>query len=116
MEKAHLHSNRKKPGVRRELKEVASGDILRAVASRYGCTKKDLLTAKRGSGVDNTARAMAMKLCQEQGSMKLLEIRELFGLGSDSGVTKVVSRLNTRMEKERELVSRYNVLCRDLTP
>ena len=28
-EKAHLHSNRKKPGVRREHKEVASGDILR---------------------------------------------------------------------------------------
>ena len=66
VEKAHLHSNRKKPGVRREHKEVASGEILTAVASRYGCTKKDLLTAKRGSGVDNTARAMAMKLCQEQ--------------------------------------------------
>ena len=48
--------------------------------------------------------------------MKLLEIRELFGLGSDSGVTKAVSRLNARMEKERELVSCYNVLCRDLTP
>ena len=56
-EKAHLYSNSKKPGVRREHKEVASGDILRVVASRYGCTKKDLLTAKRGSGVDNTARA-----------------------------------------------------------
>ena len=48
--------------------------------------------------------------------MKLLEIRELFGLGSDSGVTKVVSRLNARMEKKSELVSCYNVLCRDLTP
>ena len=46
----------------------------------------------------------------------LAVIRKLFGLGSDSGVTKVVSRLNARMEKESELVSRYNVLCRDLTP
>ena len=45
--------------------------------------------------------------------MKLLEIRELFGLRSESGVTKVVSRLNGRMEKKSELVSRYNVLCRD---
>ena len=51
-----LYSNSKKPGVRREHKEVASGDILRVVASRYGCTKKDLLTAKRGSGVDNTTQ------------------------------------------------------------
>ena len=80
------------------------------------CIRDSLLTAKRGSGVDNTARAMAMKLCQEQGSMKLFEIRELFGLGSDSGVTKVVSRLNGRMEKKSELVSCYNVMCRDLTP
>ena len=39
-----------------------------------------------------------------------------FGLGSDSGVTKVVSRLNAQMEKKGELVSRYNVMCRDLTP
>ena len=30
--------------------------------------------------------------------------------------TKAVSRLNARMEKERGLVSRYNVLCRDMTP
>ena len=48
--------------------------------------------------------------------MKLLEIRALFGLGSDSGVTKMVSRLNARMEKKSELVSRYNVMYRDLTP
>ena len=46
----------------------------------------------------------------------LAVIRKLFGLGSDSGVTKVVSRLNARMEKKGEFVSRYNVLCRDLTP
>ena len=47
-EKAHLHLNRKKPGVRREPKEVASGDILRAVAGRYGCTKKRSTDGKKG--------------------------------------------------------------------
>ena len=95
---------------------LASAEILAAVGKRYGCRKKALLEVKRGSGVDNTARAMSMKLCQEQGSMKLGEIKELFGLGSDSGVTKTVSRLNARMKEESELEDLYNVLCRDLTP
>jgi len=36
---------------------------------------------------------MAMKLYQESGSMKLAEIGKLFGMGSDSGVTKAVTHL-----------------------
>ena len=67
-------------------------------------------------GVDNTGRAMAMKLCQEYGSMKLGQIGKLFGLGSDSGVTKSISRLTHRMVDDDELKGVYEVLCQDLTP
>ena len=81
-----------------------------------GCAQKKLLKVKRGKGVDNTVRALAMKLCQEQGSMKLAEIARQFGLGSDSGVTKTISRLNPRLEDDQDLLRIYNVLCRDLTP
>ena len=31
------------------------------------CDKKSLLTSKRGRGVDNTGRGIAMKLCEDQG-------------------------------------------------
>ena len=70
----------------------------------------------RGSGVDNTGRAMAMKLCQEYGSMKLAEIGKLFGMGSDSGVTKAVTRLTQRMAEDERGRGVYNGLCQDLTP
>jgi len=73
------------------------------------------LKVKRGKGVDNTARALAIKLCQEQGSMKLSEIAKLFGLGSDSGVTKTISRLNRRIDEDQALSGVYKVLCRELT-
>ena len=48
--------------------------------------------------------------------MKLSEIAQVFGLGSESGVTKTISRLGQRMENDAELLAEYNVLCRDLTP
>ena len=57
-----------------------------------------------------------MKLCQEYGGMKLSEIAQVFGLGSESGVTKTISRLGQRMENDAELLAEYNVLCQDLTP
>jgi len=59
---------------------------------------------------------MAMKLCQEFGSMKLAEIGKLFGIGSDSGVTKAISRLTQRMVDDSGVRSVYDVLCQDLTP
>ena len=95
---------------------VAADLIIKVVAERFGCAQNELLKVKRGKGVDNTARALAMKLCQEQGSMKLSEIAGLFGLGSDSGVTKTISRLNSRLEDDQDLLRIYNVLSRDLTP
>ena len=48
--------------------------------------------------------------------MKLSEIGQVFGLGSESGVTKTISRLGQRMENDAELLAEYNVLCQDLTP
>lgn len=115
-EKAHLSSNAKKPGVRRERKVVVAETIIKTVAERLACAQTEMLKVKRGKGVDNTARALAMKLCQEQGSMKLAEIARQFGLGSDSGVTKTISRLNPGLEDDQDLLRIYNVLCRDLTP
>ena len=48
--------------------------------------------------------------------MKLGEISKVFGLGSDSAVTKSISRLSYSMVVNDELQGVYEVLCRDLTP
>ena len=73
-----------------------------------------LFTAIRG--VHNTARSMAMKLCQEYGSMKLTETRNIFELGSDSGITESITRLTHRMRDDDKLKGVYDVLCQELTP
>lgn len=114
VDKAHLHSNASSKEVSRERKVVGAEVILTLVSRKYRCKKAELLVATRG--VDNTGRAMAMKLCQEYGSMKLGQIGKLFGLGSDSGVTKSISRLTHRMVDDDELKGMYEVLCQDLTP
>lgn len=118
MEDALRHSNSSSPevGRGRYRNEIESSEILALVASHFDCDEIALLKAKRGRGVDNTARALAMKLCQECGSMRLADMGELFGVNSDSGVTKSIGRLTERMSKDSKLLSLYNVLCQDLTP
>ena len=115
-EKALAYSNRSGRGVGQERAKVTAAEILLVVAKRFGCDRQELLLAKRGSGVDNKARLLAMRLCQECGSMKLLEIGKLFGVGSESGVSKSISRLKLRMEQDEALREDFNVLCQDLTP
>ena len=101
VDKANLHSNASSKEVSLERTVVRAEVILAVVSRKYGCKKAELLVATRGVG--NTGRAMAMKLCQEYGSMKLGQIRKLFGLGSDSGITKSISRLTYRMVDDDEL-------------
>ena len=116
VDKAHLRSNASSKEVRKERTLVEAERILLVVSRHFDCNRLELLKAKRGGGVDNTARAMAMKLCQELGSMKLAGIGRLFGVGSDSGVTKTISRFTQRLSQDPELHGVFNVICQDLTP
>jgi len=106
-DKAYLLSNVDGKEVRkRERKVIFSEAILSAVCERMKCEKKALLYARRGRGVDNRARGMAMKLCLEQGGMKLSEMGKLFNVSSDSAVSRSVSRI----------AGLYESICQDLTP
>ena len=113
VDKAQLHSNASSKEVCRERQVLGAEVILALVSRKYGCKKAELLVATRGVG--NTGRAMAVKLCQEYGGMTLGEISKVFGLGSDSGATKSISRLTHRMVDDDELKRVYEVLCQDLT-
>ena len=67
-------------------------------------------------GVDNRGRGIAMKLCQEQGGMKLWEMAELFNVDSDNAVSRSITRTNNLMANDRELKQLYNCIVQDLTP
>jgi len=68
------------------------------------------------SGVDNRARGMAMKLCLEQGSMKLSEMAKLFNVSSDSAVSRSVSRFDALLGSDSEIAGLFESICQDLTP
>jgi REP element-mobilizing transposase RayT len=116
-DKAYLLSNVDGKEVRkRERKVIFSEAILSAVCERMKCEKKALLYARRGRGVDNRARGMAMKLCLEQGGMKLSEMGKLFNVSSDSAVSRSVSRFDALLDSDLEIAGLYESICQDLTP
>ena len=48
--------------------------------------------------------------------MKLLEIGSLYGIGSEIGVTKTITRVTARLKEDSKLNALYEVLCQHLTP
>jgi chromosomal replication initiation ATPase DnaA len=81
-EKAHLRSYAGNNVARRDRDVISAEGILSATARHLDRDRNDLLNARRGRGADNVGRMIAMKLCQELGSMKLSAIAELFCIGS----------------------------------
>ena len=78
--------------------------------------KNDLLNAGRGRGADNVGRMTAMKLCQELSSMKLSAMAELFGVGSDSAISRAISRFNQTLSTDQRLEKMFNHIYLDLPP
>ncbi|OED34616.1 hypothetical protein AB833_32100 [Chromatiales bacterium (ex Bugula neritina AB1)] len=115
-ENAYLQSNAASKEVKRPRTVISARKILLAVAQHTGCAKSSLLKSKRGRGVDNTGRGLAMKLCQEQGGMKLREMAELFNVGSDSAVSRSITRTNEQLANDGSMNRLYKCILQDLTP
>ncbi len=89
--------------------------IVGRVASSYELLVEEICVAKRGNSVDNTARWIAMKLCQEVGGAKLTEIGKLFNVGHYSTVSQTIRRLNVLMSEDAGVAKDFNMLSQDLT-
>ena len=90
--------------------------IVAVVAAHFKVSKKEICVAKRGSGQKNVPRWIAMKLCQEVGGAKLIEIAKVFNVGHYSTVSQTIRRLNVLMNEEAGVAQIVNVLSQDLTP
>ena len=90
--------------------------IVAAVANSYNLSVKDVCVTKRGKGVKNIPRWIAMKLCQEVGGAKLAEIAKVFNVEHYSTVSQTIGRLNLLMNKDSRVAGEFNVLSQDLTP
>ncbi len=55
-----------------------------------------------------------MKLCQELGSEKLVDIAEPFNVGHCSTVSQTIGRLNRLLLEDKAIRQVYNILSQDL--
>jgi len=90
--------------------------IIEKVASYYGVSVDTVSRAKRGQGTKNVARWIAMKLCQQVGGAKLIDIAKEFHVGHYSTVSQTIGRLNRLIQEDKQVSNDLNVLSQDLTP
>ena len=99
------------------LKEpVRLNKIIQVVARFHGLSEDAILVAKRGQGVQNIPRWIAMKLCQELGGAKLTEMAGVFGVNHYSTISQTIGRLNRLMAEDEKVKNIFNILSQDLTP
>jgi len=97
-------------------KPVDLATIIKSVARHFEVSEKEILMTKRGAGLKNIPRWMAMKLCQEVGGAKLIEIATVFNVGHYSTVSQTIRRLNALMVDDSDVEREFNMLSQDLTP
>lgn len=90
--------------------------IIKAVATYYEIPVNGVRVAKRGQGIRSIPRWVAMKLCQDVGGAKLVEIADEFNVGHYSTVSQTIGRLNRLMQEDRRVAKEFTLLSKDLTP
>ena len=95
---------------------VGLKEVMSAVADYYGVAPSTLQVSKRGRGVTNPARSMAMYLCQEVGGLRLSEIAAAFNLRGASGAGSTIRHVRRQLEVKKRLVRDLNCILQDLTP
>ncbi len=91
-------------------------EIIDSVAASYELSIQEICIAKRGSGVNNVPRWIAMKLCQQVGGAKLTKIAKMFNVGHYSTVSQTIGRLNLLMNIDSSVNKQFNMISQDLLP
>ena len=88
--------------------------IIRQVAQYYQIPEQAITQTRRGQGARNIPRWMAMKLCQQHGEARLVDLAKAFNVGHYSTVSQTIGRLNKLLLEEKEFATEFNVLSQDL--
>jgi len=86
-------------------------EIVDVVSNVYGVKGVELLAVKKGRGVKNFPRKVAMYVCQLKGHYRLNEIAEYFGLRHYGGVSSAISavKISRKVRKEiNHIINRFD--------
>ena len=106
-EVAYNEKKRLRPGI---------GAIVEAVSICFQVPEMDIYQVKKGRGVKNQPRKLAMYLAQRMGGFRLNEIGELFGLKGYGGVSSAIYMVKQALEQDAELRKVTNHIINRLDP
>jgi len=106
-EVAYNEKKRLRPGI---------GAIVEAVCTYSQVSEKDIYQVKKGRGVKNQPRKLAMYLAQRIGGFRLNEIGEFFGLKGYGGVSSAIYTVKQALEQDTELRKVTNNIINRLDP
>ena len=90
--------------------------IVEEVAFFYGVTEGELLQVKKGRGMRNQPRQLAMYLAQRVGGCRLREVADYFGLNHYGGVSYAVSMIKVALADDETLRLEVNIIINRLDP
>lgn len=111
-----LSKNIEVPRYSRLVGRPSIDDIVEVVALAYKVNVKSVLEIRKGRGLKNTPRKMAMYLAQYLGDYKLTEIALHFGLRHYGGVASAVNAVKGEINSDRHTMKIFNSIIKRLDP
>lgn len=96
--------------------EIHVRNILKAVSEEFNVSINDLVNTKRGKGVQNIPRKIAMYIMQYHRGFRLKEIAAQFNLAHYGGASSAINQVKKIIECNGELASQVNSIINRLDP
>jgi hypothetical protein len=108
--------NSEAPRVNRLREGPSLEQIVGRVAEAYNCEKQDILDMKRGRGLKNYPRKVAMYLSQLLGDYKLVEIANHFGMKHYGGVASAIHMVKAELANDKKAQRTINSIVKRFDP
>ena len=96
--------------------KVTMDQIIGLVGQVFGVATEEIVTSRKGSGLKNQPRRVAMYLAQEIGDYRLNDIAERFGLAHYGGVANAIYRVKQELDNDRKLMKSVKSIIKRLDP
>jgi putative transposase len=104
------------PDLRHARVKPTADKIIKVVCQRLGVEAESVWTSRRGRAVKDSARGMAMYVCQHEADLTLGEIAQRFKLKHYASAGSSIRQFEARLHQELPLQKCMKLIKLDLTP
>jgi len=109
-------SSKEVPRQDRLTSRIDLDDIVDGVAAYYGVDRASIIELRRGRGLKNIPRKVAMYIAQIKGGYKLTEIASYFGLSHYGGVGSAVHLIRKWIGEDNKVRKQVNSIVKRFDP